>query len=145
MKTSKQLFFLIGFCLTTICQAQVAEYLFCVKSDTYESFKARVVFKGLDFGENSARQMVLNDLNEVLEGEFSLSRDSTDCPCRADCPQVEVNSDNWRERFKKGEGDIKTIWGNAVEVGDAVISEGRALWDNPGEFLMTRILGQKKD
>lgn len=123
----------------------MAEYLFCVKSDTYESFKARVVFKGLDFGENSARQMVLNDLNEVLEGEFSLSRDSTDCPCRADCPQVEVNSDNWRERFKKGEGDIKTIWGNAVEVGDAVISEGRALWDNPGEFLMTRILGQKKD
>jgi len=29
-----------------------------------------------------------------------------------------------------------------VEITDNIVSEGKALWDNPGQFLMTRILGK---
>jgi len=133
---------LIAFCFSPqLAQAQVAEYVFCVKSDTYETFKARVVFRGLDFGMNSAKQMVSNELKEVLKGEFSIKIFDESCEC-VECPQVEVNSANWRDNFKKEGGDIKSIWGSAVEVGDAVISGGKELWDNPGAFLMNRILGQ---
>ena len=37
--------------LSANLKAQAAEYHFCVQSDAYETFKARVVFRGLDFGE----------------------------------------------------------------------------------------------
>lgn len=133
----------LGF-LPLLSNAQAAEYIFCIESESYETFTARVVFKGLDFGANSAKQMVLNDLNQVLEGDFKLTTYSEACPCNGECPRIEVSSDNWRENFKNGDAKIENLWGSAVEVGDAVISEGKALWDNPGEFLMTRIFGQSK-
>lgn len=138
----------IGLVLTLIfsshfAQAQAAEYLFCVQSDNYETFKARVVFRGLDFGRNSAEQMVRNDLEAALNGEFQISSFSDACPCK-DCPQMEVTSKDWDGNFSENDGSLNNIWGSAVEISDAVVSEGKALWDNPGEFLMTRLLGGKK-
>lgn len=124
-------------------QAQAAEYLFCVQSENYETFKARVVFRGLDFGKNSAEQMVRNDLEAVLEGDFQISLFASDCPCE-NCPQMEVTSKDWDGNFSENDGSLNNIWGSAVEISDAVVSEGKALWDNPGEFLMTRLLGSKK-
>ncbi len=123
-------------------QGQAAEYLFCVNSDNYETFKARVVFRGLDFGRNSARQMVLNDLEAVLEGKFQISPYNDSCPCGADCPQVEVTSKDWNGNLNENDGNFNNLWGSAVEITDAVVSEGKALWENPGNFLMTRLLGQ---
>lgn len=146
MNRIKAIFLFLSLCLSTTSFGQAAEYIFCIESETYQTFTARVVFKGLDFGENSAKQMVLNDLNQVLEGKFTINRYSESCPCEnGECPRVEVSSDNWRDNFKNGDADIESLWGSAVEVGDAVISEGKALLDNPGEFLMSRIFGQKKD
>lgn len=123
-------------------KAQVAEYYFCVQSEKYETFKAHVVFRGLDFGRNSAKQMVRNDLEAVLEGQFEIIPFTETCPCEGECPQVEVSSKNWHKGHPDKEADLENAWGSAVEITDALISEGKALWDNPGEFLMTRILGQ---
>lgn len=135
-------FFLL---LSSSAFAQVAEYRFCIQSDNYETFKARVVFRGLDFGRSSALQMVRNDLEAVLEGDFEISTFDDSCPCKGECPQVEVSSADWGGKLSDREGDIKSIWGSAVEITDAVVTEGKALWENPGEFLMTRILGQGED
>lgn len=142
MSFSKFGFLLLFLGLGTFLSGQVAEYSFCVQSDNYETFKAHVVFRGLDFGSSSAQQMVRNDLEAVLDGDFEISVFDDACPCSEGCPQVEVTSKDWGGNLADSEGKITNIWGSAVEITDAVVSEGKALMNNPGQFLMTRILGQ---
>jgi hypothetical protein len=137
---------ILSFSFSNTIKAQAAEYDFCVQSDNYETFKAHVVFKSIDFGQSSARQMVLNDLDAALNGEFTVVKfNETNCPCEGDCAQVEVTSKDWDGNISDNGLEIGNIWGSAVEITDAVVSEGKALWDNPGQFLMTRILGQDKE
>lgn len=143
MKTKQGAFFLLLILCGFGLKAQVAEYYFCVNSEEYESFKAHVVFKGLDFGQGSAEQMVRNDLESMLgeSMEIKVFSPST-CPCENDCQQVEISAKDWNGNLDERGLSFKSIWGSTVEIGDAVISEGRALWNNPGEFLMTRVFGQ---
>ncbi len=132
-------------CSSASLQAQVAEYFFCVESEEYESFKAHVVFKGLDFGLASAEQMVRNDLESMLGPSMQVKRYSAaDCPCKNDCQQVEIKAKDWNGNLNDRDLSLGSVWGSTVEIGDAIIGEGKALLNNPGEFLMTRIFGDKK-
>tara|TARA_Y100001934_G_scaffold201251_1_gene237278 strand:+ start:1317 stop:1748 length:432 start_codon:yes stop_codon:yes gene_type:complete len=142
MKTKSLFMLFLAMGLSANLKAQAAEYHFCVQSDAYETFKARVVFRGLDFGETSARMMVLNDLGAVLEGEFKVTSFDEHCDCYGDCPQVEVTSKDWDGNIGNRQEGVNGMWGSAVEITDNIVSEGKALWDNPGQFLMTRILGK---
>ena len=87
--------------------------------------------------------MVRNDLESMLgeSMEIKVFSPST-CPCENDCQQVEISAKDWNGNLDERGLSLKSIWGSTVEIGDAVISEGRALWNNPGEFLMTRVFGQ---
>lgn len=144
MKTLSRFYLICLLFFSISLKAQVAEYFFCVSSDEYQTFKARVVFNGLDFGQNSAEQMVRNDLQSLLGESMQIKvySEST-CDCKADCQQVEIKAKDWNGNLDERELSLQSIWGSTVEIGDALISEGKALWSNPGEFLMTRIFGQE--
>ena len=134
-----------AFLLCPSIYGQVAEYFFCIESEEYESFKAHVVFNGLDFGEASAKQMARNDLEKLLGEDMKITSFSEqDCPCKSECQQVEVKAKDWDGNLEDRGLSLESLWGSTVEIGDAIISEGNALWNNPGEFLMSRVLGRKE-
>ena len=51
-------------------------------------------------------------------------------------------SKDWDGNIGNRQEGVNGMWGSAVEITDNIVSEGKALWDNPGQFLMTRILGK---
>lgn len=122
-----------------------ADYYFCVQSDEYKSFKAHVHFKSFDFGEMAARKILENELALTLEANFQISTFSAEiCPCKTNCKTVEVHTKDWNGNFGETELTLGTAYGSAVEIADVVIGEGKALFEDPGGYLMTRFFGKEK-
>jgi hypothetical protein len=141
-KTALLLFLLIA----GLAQGQTS-YYFCVESEDYETFKAEVEFKSFDFGESAAKQMLLNDLQNSLEGELIVSKFNTKtCSCKDGlCPEVTIKAKDWDGNFSDHEFSVSGAYGSAVEIADVLISSGQELLNNPGRFLMDRVFGSKKN
>jgi hypothetical protein len=141
-KTALLLFLLF----TGLAQGQTS-YYFCVESEDYQTFKAVVEFKSLDFGQSAAKQMLLNDLKNTLEGELIVSKFNTKtCTCKEEkCPEVKIKSQDWDGNISDNEFTIPGAYGSVVEIADVLISSGQELLNNPGRFLMDRVFGSKKN
>lgn len=136
------LFFLLLF--SAVAHGQTA-YYFCVESEAYETFKAKVEFKSFDFGESAAKQMLLNDLQNSLKGELKVAKYSPKtCACPGNCPELTVSAKDWDGNFSDNEFSVSGAYGSAVEIADVLISSGQELLNNPGRFLMDRVFGSKK-
>jgi hypothetical protein len=133
------LFFLIG----GLAQGQTS-YYFCVESEDYETFKAKVDFKSLDFGESAAKQMLINELSNTLSAELTISLyNPQTCPCKADCQEVQVGAKDWDGNLGDNDFSVSGSYGSAVEIADVLISSGKELLNNPGRFLMDRVFGSQ--
>jgi len=133
------LFFLIG----GLAQGQTS-YYFCVESKDYETFKVRVDFKSLDFGEMAAKQMLINELKNSLPADLKVTLyDPKTCACPGECPEVKVGAKDWDGNFSDNEFSLSGSYGSAVEIADVLISSGKELLNNPARFLMDRVFGSK--
>lgn len=117
-------------------------YLFCIKSDSFDTFKAQVTFRTVDFGENAARQMVINRVKPHLDGDFEISvyKEST-CVCEAECPVLEVTAQDWDGNMSDAKAN--TIMGSAAESLDMIFYNAKEIFNNPGGFLKKAFFGSK--
>lgn len=114
---------------------QKAVYNFCVSSPSVKTFKAQVAFSSIDFGETAARQMVFNEVNKALGSEAKITRYNSTCSCHKSCPILEVTCNDWDGNM--GENDMSTasILGSLAEIADKFVSESKAIFTDPGDFL----------
>lgn len=130
---------LFGICLS----AAPSTYLFCVKSDEFPTFKASVFFRAVDFGENAARQMVINRIKPHLTKEFEVSRyNSNVCPCESECPLLEVTAEDWGGNLE--DAGAATYMGSAAESLDMIMYNAREIFNNPGGFIKKTFFGAQK-
>lgn len=138
-KIALLLFLLIG----GLAQGQTS-YYFCVESEDYETFKAKVEFKSLDFGEMAAKQMLINELKNTLKIDLKVALyNPQTCACPGECPEVKVDAKDWDGNFGDNEFSVSATFGSAVEIADVLISSGQELLNNPGRFLIDRVFGSK--
>ena len=139
----RKIAFLLLFLIGGLAQGQTS-YYFCVESEDYETFKAKVDFKSLDFGETAARQMLINELNNTLDAELNITPYSPNtCSCKSDCQELQIGAKDWDGNFGDNDFSVSGSYGSAVEIADVLISSGQELLNNPGRFLMDRVFGSK--
>lgn len=120
--------------------ANAQEYTFCVISEQRGVFKAEVLLTDLDLGRWAARSMLQNELNAHLREGYSLSAfDPARCACRDTCRVLEVRAEDWDGNWSDNELGLESALGAITEVGNKLMGEGRALWRNPGGYLVKRL------
>jgi hypothetical protein len=114
---------------------QKALYQFCVSSSDFNTFKAAVVFKSIDFGEVAARQMVYNKVQSHLGSSVKVQSFSAACACADTCALLEVSATDWDGHLSEVGLSTSSILGASAEVLDKVFSQGQRLLTNPGGFV----------
>ncbi len=142
MRTFVALLFLISFSAA----AQPSTYNFCVKTDKLGSFKAQVTFRAVDFGEATAKQLLLCEVRPALGDTVAIVIvKGTACPCGKDCQVYKVTpkklSGNMSTNYDKG--GAKTLPASSAAALDCLIYEAKSLFDDPAGFLKRNLLGSK--
>lgn len=142
---SRILMLTVFLCFSQLAAAKPAEYFFCVKSSKFETFKAHVVFRSVDFGETAARQMVYNDLKKHLGKDVQITPYNTQsCPCKQNCAVLEVMAKDWDGNMGETETNTSTIVGSAAEMLDKVIYESKEMFTDPGGFIKRKFFGAEE-
>lgn len=132
------LFFSLCF-LSVASYAQGASYSFCVKSDEFESFKAVVVFEAVDFGRNSAKLILKQQLKAKLNTEISLFPffSSSNCGCVNDvCKEIVLNASKIKGVFSVEEtGNTSEMPAAAMGTLDRAVTEAKKIMDDPKILL----------
>lgn len=136
-------FILFFSCLTLMASGQKAVYEFCVSSPSFKTFKARVIFNSVDFGEMAARQMVYNDVYQALGQEVLINKYNAACQCFDKCPLLEVASKDWDGNLSENKLSTSNMVGSMAEMVDKLVSESKAAFNDPGGFIKRNIFGLK--
>lgn len=131
--------------LTFSAMAESASYTFCIEADGFESFKAVVTFRSVDFGENTARQMVMNQVRPALGDTINIDVILTGvCPCGTDCQTLKVVPKNWGGNLSENydKGGAKTLPTSCAAAIDHLMYEAESLFSDPGGFLKRNLFGQ---
>ncbi len=145
LKTVRTLLALI--LLTTFtAAAQPTTYHFCVKTDKLGSFKAEVTFRAVDFGELTAKELLLYEVRPALGDTVNVVVvKGTNCPCGKKCQVFKLTptkiSGNMGDNYDKG--GAKTIPASSAAAVDCLIYEAKSLFDDPAGFLKRNIFGIK--
>lgn len=126
--------------------AEPASYTFCIEAAGFESFKAVVTFRAVDFGENTARQMVMNKVRPALGDTTNIDIILTGiCPCGTDCQTLKVTPQNWSGNLSENydQGGAKTLPTSCAAAIDKLVYETESLFSDPGGFLKRNLFGQK--
>ena len=126
--------------------AQSGTYNYCVKTDKLGSFKAQVTFRAVDFGEFTAKQLLLAEVKPALGDTVKIEIvKGTACPCGKDCQVLKVTpkklSGNMGTNYDNG--GAKTIPASSAAAVDCLLYEAKSLFDDPAGFLKRNIFGMK--
>ena len=132
--------------LTTFAMAQPTTYRFCVKTDKLGSFKAEVTFRAVDFGEATAKQLLLCEVRPAVGDTVKLTiSKGTNCPCGKKCQVYKVTpkklSGNMGDNYDNG--GAKTLPASSAAAVDYLIYETKSLFKDPAGFLKRNLLGVK--
>ena len=132
--------------VTFSAMAESTSYTFCIEAAGVESFKAIVTFRAVDFGENTARQLVMNKIRPALGDTTAIKIKLTDiCPCGTQCPTLKVVPENWSgnltENYEKG--GAKTLTTSCAAAIDHLVYETESLFNDPLGFLKRNLFGKK--
>ncbi|WP_417610175.1 hypothetical protein [Owenweeksia hongkongensis] len=142
----KGLFTGILMCIAFSAMAEPASYTFCVEAKGFESFKAVVTFRAVDFGEGTARQMIMNKVRPALGDTTEIDILLTEiCTCGTDCQTLKVVPENWSGNLSTNydNGGAKTLPSSCAAVIDKLAYEAESLFNDPGGFLKRNLFGQK--
>ncbi len=126
--------------------ADPSSYIFCIEAEGFESFKAVVTFRAVDFGESTARQLVLNEVRPALGDTVKIDIILTAiCPCGTDCQTLTVVPKNWSGNLSENytRGGAKTLPTSCAAAIDKLVYEAESLFSDPGGFLKRNLFGQK--
>ncbi|AEV31530.1 hypothetical protein [Owenweeksia hongkongensis] len=142
----QRLFTVILLLIAFSAMAEPASYIFCIEAEGFESFKAVVTFRAVDFGEGTARQMVMNKVRPALGDTTKIDIILTGtCPCGTDCQTLKVVPKNWSGNLSENydKGGAKTLPSSCAAVIDKLAYEAESLFSDPGGFLKRNLFGQK--
>ncbi len=135
--------FLFFVFLSNTLPAQPIRHSFCVQSEEYESFKATLVFESVDFGEQTAKYILTQQLEPKLKAQLRLFPYSSaiSCECTNEsCPELVLMANETNGVFKtryakKGENMPSA----AVGTIDKIVAESKKIIDDPQAALKTAV------
>ncbi len=134
----KPLLIVILFLTTISADAESATYKFCINVEGFESFRAEVNFRAVDFGENTARQMVMNEIRSAFGETVKVSiTGQAVCPCDNNCQILKVTPRKWDGNMGRNfeKAGVKTLPSSSAAVIDHLMFEVQSLFSDPGGFL----------
>lgn len=109
--------------------AAPGHYIFCVSGQHFDTFKAEVTFRAIDFGEMAAREMLFAKIHHQLGEDISIKNyHPNNCPCKSNCPKLQLTAEQLRV-------NNSSIMGSMAEMVDVVAWNTKELFSNPGGFL----------
>ncbi len=132
--------------ITFSAAAQPVTYNYCIKTDKLGSFKAQVTFRAVDFGDFTAKQLLLAEVRPALGDTVNIVVvKGTACPCGKNCDVFKVTpkkiSGNMGTNYDNG--GAKTLPASSAAAIDCLIYEAKSLFDDPADFLKRNIFGTK--
>lgn len=128
----KKIIFLSAFFVLQLsAQGQGAVYNFCVATPGYNSFKAEVVFQAVDFGEGTAKNLLMAKVKPILGDSAVVKKfNHNTCQCQGECqvlvvtPEMDLKTDNLSEFSTTAACSI-----------DKAVYEVREAFNDPKAFL----------